>query len=88
LIPEAEGKTRTYVLLFVKSNNSIFKVLKPAFLKMAEVVVIQDSDILEKIYPDSPQKIKLNNEVGMDWVRQNFTKWEEEKATPIMTKSA
>jgi phenylpropionate dioxygenase-like ring-hydroxylating dioxygenase large terminal subunit len=87
-IPEGEGKTRTYVLLFVKSNNPIFKVLKPSFLKMAEAVVIQDADILSKIYPDSPQKIKLNNEVGMDWVRQNFTKWEAEKTTPIMVESA
>jgi hypothetical protein len=41
-------------------------------LNLASVVVDQDADILSKIYPDAPQTIKLNNEVGMDWVRRNF----------------
>lgn len=25
--------------------------------------------------PDAPQKIKLNNEIGMNWVKNNFNKW-------------
>ena len=37
----------------------------------------QDADILGKIYPNTPQKIKLNNEVGMDWVRHNFGSFPE-----------
>jgi hypothetical protein len=36
------------------------------------VVVAQDARILERIYNNTPQRIKLNNEVGMDWVRRNF----------------
>ncbi|MEL6385067.1 MAG: (2Fe-2S)-binding protein, partial [Cyanobacteria bacterium J06626_18] len=32
-------------------------------------------NILTKLYSDQPQKIKLNNEVGMDWVRRNFEHW-------------
>jgi len=32
---------------------------------------------LRKIYLNTPQKIKLNNEVGMDWVRRNFENWSE-----------
>ncbi|WP_421657811.1 hypothetical protein [Leptothermofonsia sp. ETS-13] len=36
------------------------------------MVIDQDADILGKIYPNTRQKIKLNNEVGMDWVRHNF----------------
>jgi hypothetical protein len=47
-------------------------VFKSNFLNLAKTVVEQDADILGKIYPDSPQKIKLNNEVGMDWVGRNF----------------
>jgi hypothetical protein len=39
---------------------------------LATTVLEQDSDILEKLYPDHPQKIKLNNEVGLEWVRRNF----------------
>ena len=42
------------------------------FLPLAEVVVKQDADILGKLYPNTPQRIKLNNEVGMEWLRRNF----------------
>jgi len=71
-VPEAEDRTRTYILLFGKAKHPVFKVFGNAYLKFGEVVVDQDADILGKIYPDTPQKIKLNNEVGMDWVNRNF----------------
>jgi Vanillate O-demethylase oxygenase C-terminal domain len=71
-IPEAENLTRTYVLLFAQPKHPIFKMFGNNFLNFAKVVVDQDADILNKIYPNSPQKIKLNNEVGMDWVKRNF----------------
>jgi hypothetical protein len=50
----------------------MFKIFGSTFLNFAKVVVDQDADILGKIYPNSPQKVKLNNEVGMDWVKRNF----------------
>ena len=71
-VPEAKNRTRTYVLLFAQAKHPIFKVFGGAYLKFGKVVVDQDADILGKIYPDTQQKIKLNNEVGMDWVRRNF----------------
>ncbi|MFM9266175.1 Rieske 2Fe-2S domain-containing protein [Tychonema sp. BBK16] len=71
-VPEAENRTRTYILLFGQAKHLIFKVLGGTYLNFGKVVVDQDADILGKIYPDTPQKIKLNNEVGMDWVRRNF----------------
>jgi hypothetical protein len=71
-IPEAENLTRTYVLLFAQPKNPIFKLFGNTFLNFAKVVVDQDAAILNQIYPNSPQKIKLNNEVGMDWVKRNF----------------
>ncbi len=71
-VPEAENRTRTYVLLFGQAKHPAFKVLGSTYLQFAKVVVDQDADILGKIYPQTPQKIKLNNEVGMDWVRRNF----------------
>lgn len=71
-VPESEKKTRTYVLMFGKAKNKAFRLLDNKFLNFAKVVVEQDTDILQKIYPNTPQKIKLNNEVGMDWVRRNF----------------
>jgi phenylpropionate dioxygenase-like ring-hydroxylating dioxygenase large terminal subunit len=71
-VPEAENLTRTYVLMFGIPKHPMFKIFGNTFLNFAKVVVDQDADILGKIYPNSPQKVKLNNEVGMDWVRRNF----------------
>jgi phenylpropionate dioxygenase-like ring-hydroxylating dioxygenase large terminal subunit len=71
-VPESETHTRTYVLMFGEANHPVFRLLKQNFLNLAKVIVEQDADILGKIYADAPQKIKLDNEVGMDWVRRNF----------------
>jgi phenylpropionate dioxygenase-like ring-hydroxylating dioxygenase large terminal subunit len=71
-IPESATKTRTYVLLFGQPSSPVFKLMGNQFLNLAKVVVEQDAAILSKIYPGAPQKIKLNNEVGMDWVHRNF----------------
>jgi phenylpropionate dioxygenase-like ring-hydroxylating dioxygenase large terminal subunit len=71
-VPESETRTRTYVLVFGQSNNPIFKLMKNNFLSLVNTIVEQDVDILSKLYADTPQKIRLNNEVGMDWVRRNF----------------
>jgi phenylpropionate dioxygenase-like ring-hydroxylating dioxygenase large terminal subunit len=76
-IPESEMRTRTYVLMFGQAKHPAFKALGNKFLNFAKVVVEQDADILGKIYPNTPQKIKLNNEVGMDWVRRNFASFPE-----------
>lgn len=74
-VPESSTTTRTYVLLFGEASNPLAKLLKPQFLGLSKVVVEQDVDILTKIYADAPQKIKLNNEIGMDWVKRNFSNW-------------
>jgi phenylpropionate dioxygenase-like ring-hydroxylating dioxygenase large terminal subunit len=76
-VPESLTKTRTYVLLFGEGNNLLAKLLKNQFLALSKVVVEQDAAILNKIYTDAPQKIKLNNEIGMDWVKRNFNSWQE-----------
>jgi Phenylpropionate dioxygenase and related ring-hydroxylating dioxygenases, large terminal subunit len=74
-VPECKTQTRTYVLMYGQPKNPAFKALGKKILNLAKVVVEQDADILGKIYPNTPQKIKLNNEVGMDWVRRNFNSW-------------
>jgi hypothetical protein len=76
-VPESKTRTRTYVLMYGLPKHPAFKPLGKKFLNFAKVVVEQDADILGKIYPNTPQKIKLNNEVGMDWVRRNFESWPE-----------
>ncbi|MGB3300564.1 MAG: Rieske 2Fe-2S domain-containing protein [Phormidesmis sp.] len=74
-IPESNEKTRTYVLLFARLKSPIFRLMKSSFLDLVGTVIEQDADILTKLYRDQPQKIKLNNEVGMDWVRRNYESW-------------
>ncbi|MEO1123776.1 MAG: (2Fe-2S)-binding protein, partial [Cyanobacteria bacterium J06639_16] len=74
-VPESFERTRTYILLFAKPKSPVFRLMKDVFLNLSKTVVEQDADILAKLYSDQPQKIKLNNEIGMDWVRRNFESW-------------
>jgi phenylpropionate dioxygenase-like ring-hydroxylating dioxygenase large terminal subunit len=76
-IPESETKTRTYVLLFARPRHPVFNLMKQQFLDLVKVVVDQDAEILSKIYPNAKRKIKLNNEVGMDWVDRNYYSFPE-----------
>lgn len=76
-VPESETHTRIYALVFGRFTNSVFRLLKNNVLKLVETVVEQDADILSKLYPNTPQQIKLNNEIGMDWVRRNFESFPE-----------
>jgi phenylpropionate dioxygenase-like ring-hydroxylating dioxygenase large terminal subunit len=71
-VPESETSTRTYVLMFGQFTSPIAPLLRRNFLDLANTVVQQDADILSKCYANVPQQVKLNNEVGMDWVRRNF----------------
>ncbi len=71
-LPEAEHQSRVFVLMYVKAHSAIAHLLKGNLLRLIDVVVDQDAKILSKIYTNTPQQIKLNNEVGMDWVRRNF----------------
>ncbi len=75
-VPESATQTRTYVLLFARPKNWFARMFKNQFLEFSKVVVEQDAAILSKIYTDAPQKIKLNNEVGMDWVKHHFAHWD------------
>ncbi len=75
-VPESATHTRTYVLVYIKANNNLGKIaaqlLRSNILQLVTTVVQQDADILSRIYLDAPQKIKLNNEIGIDWVQRNF----------------
>jgi phenylpropionate dioxygenase-like ring-hydroxylating dioxygenase large terminal subunit len=71
-LPEGEQRSRVFVLMYMKARSPIAHLLKGNLLKLIDTVVDQDERILGKIYPHTPQHIKLNNEVGMDWVRRNY----------------
>ncbi len=87
-VPESLTKTRTYVLCFGETGNPLAKLFKKQFLEIVEVVVEQDAGILNKIYADAPQKIRLNNEIGMDWVKKNFNNWEKESVMLVLKDTA
>ena len=55
-VPEAEHRTRTYILLFGQAKDPAFKLFGSTYLKFGKVVVDQAADILGKIYPNTPQK--------------------------------
>jgi phenylpropionate dioxygenase-like ring-hydroxylating dioxygenase large terminal subunit len=74
-VPESPTQTRTYILMYGLYKHPVFRIFGKKFLNFAKVVVEQDANILGKIYANTPQKIKLNNEIGMDWVRRNFENW-------------
>jgi phenylpropionate dioxygenase-like ring-hydroxylating dioxygenase large terminal subunit len=72
-VPETDTRTRIYVLLFAQPKVSFMKHFgKKRFLELAKVVIDQDIDILLKIYPHTAPKIRLNNEIGIEWVKRNF----------------
>jgi nitrite reductase/ring-hydroxylating ferredoxin subunit len=71
-LPEAEQRSRVFVLMYMQAHSPIAHLIKGNLLKLIDVVVEQDAKILGQIYANTPQKIKLNNEIGMDWVRRNF----------------
>jgi len=71
-LPEADNQSRVFVLMYMKAHSPLAHLLKGNLLKLIDVVVEQDAKILSKIYANTPQRIKLNNEVGMDWVQRNF----------------
>lgn len=71
-IPESANQSRVFVLMFIKAHTPIAHLIKRNLLRLIDIVIEQDADILGKLYANTPQHIKLNNEVGMDWVRRNF----------------
>lgn len=74
-VPEAADRTRVYVLLFANAKNPLFRLMKNNFLNVCKTVVDQDTEILTQLHTTHPKQIKLNNEIGMDWVRRNFENW-------------
>jgi phenylpropionate dioxygenase-like ring-hydroxylating dioxygenase large terminal subunit len=82
-VPESETHTRTFAIVFGKFKNPVFRLMKKNVLKLVDTVVEQDADILSKLYDDIPQHIRLNNEIGMDWVRRNFDSFPNVKAPDL-----
>jgi hypothetical protein len=81
--PETEHQSHIFVLMYLNAHSPFAHLIKKNLLKLVDVVIEQDARILTKIYPHIPQRIKLNNEVGMDWVRRNFKSFPQENFPPL-----
>jgi hypothetical protein len=81
MVSRKDSAASSVVLVYTQANGNLGKIaawlLRSNMLQLIDTVIQQDADILAKIYPDAPQKIKLNNEIGMDWVQRNFQAFPE-----------
>ncbi len=76
LYPETEKQTKTFILMYVKSNNPLLKLLfKNAFLAAANTVVEQDTTAVESLYPREKAKIRLPGEEVMFHAEKLYREW-------------
>jgi phenylpropionate dioxygenase-like ring-hydroxylating dioxygenase large terminal subunit len=76
LYPERENQTKTFVLLYAKPKNKLLlSLLKKSFLKAFDLVVQQDTNIVENLYPPTKPKIKLPNEEIMFYTEKLYSEW-------------
>ncbi|BDM83330.1 Rieske 2Fe-2S domain-containing protein [Acaryochloris marina] len=81
LYPETEDRTKTFILLYAKFNNSELKaVMQDSLLHAASVVVEQDSQCLENLYPRQKPRIRLPNEDIMFYAEDLYRSWETRSA--------
>lgn len=79
LYPETESSTKTFVLLYLKPKNKFsflfLLLLKKSFLKSFNLIVEQDSAILETLYPEQTPKIRLPREEIMFYAEKLYREW-------------
>ena len=56
-LPEAEGRSRVFVLMYMQAHSPIAHLLKRNLLKLIDVVVEQDARILSQIYPNTNTRL-------------------------------
>ncbi|WP_019501063.1 hypothetical protein [Pseudanabaena sp. PCC 6802] len=56
-LPEIDRRSCIFVLMYMKAHAPIAHLLKGNLLKLIDVVIEQDAQILSKIYPNTPQRI-------------------------------
>ncbi|MDC0834199.1 Rieske (2Fe-2S) protein [Leptolyngbya valderiana BDU 20041] len=77
LYPETENRTQTFILLYAKfSDPSLKPVMKDSLLHAASIVVQQDTQCLESLYPRQTPKIHLPNEDIMVYAEELYNNWE------------
>lgn len=81
LYPETPTTTKTFVLCLAQWSNPLLKLpglnslIKRSFLKAVETVVLQDTTMIEKLYPSQPLKIKLPKEEIIAYAEKLYHEW-------------
>ena len=80
LYPESKNSTKIFVLLYLKPKNKLNQflslLLKRYLLKSFDLVVEQDSQALETLYPEQKPKIRLPREEIMFYAEKLYREWE------------
>ncbi|MGP1382679.1 MAG: Rieske 2Fe-2S domain-containing protein [Thainema sp.] len=76
LYPETEDTTKTFILLYAKFSNPELKpIMQDSLLNAASIVVQQDADCLESLYPRQKAKLHLPNEEIMFYAEELYKNW-------------
>lgn len=81
LYPEAENRTRTFVLFYANWQNPIINVpvlgdlIKRSLLESTAKIVEQDRKALESLYPQQKPKVRLPKEGIMLYVEGLYHEW-------------
>lgn len=80
LYPEGEHQTKTFVLLYLKPSNIFTQYLslltKSSFIESFDLIIKQDSEILESLYPKQQPKIRLPREEIMFYAEKLYCQWD------------
>ncbi|WP_041763040.1 Rieske 2Fe-2S domain-containing protein [[Leptolyngbya] sp. PCC 7376] len=76
LYPETENQTKTFILLYAKFSQPELKaVMQDSLLNAASIVVQQDTECLESLYPMAKSKVHLDNEDIMFYAEELYEGW-------------
>ena len=79
LYPQGDRQTKTFVLLYLKPKNIFTQYLslltKSSFIKSFNLVIKQDSQILESLYSKQPPQIRLPREEIMFYAEKLYREW-------------
>ena len=76
LYPETDHQTQTFILLYAKFSTPELKlIMQDSLLNAASIVVQQDAQCLESLYPRQKSNIHLPNEDIMFYAEKLYQEW-------------
>ena len=80
LYPQSNRITKTFVLVYLQPRNILSQYLslltKNSFIKSFDLVIKQDSEILESLYPKQKPRIRLPREEIMFYAEKLYRRWD------------